>query len=150
MSEYTKLLYVLNKEQQKYSKKIEVIIECPNSFEINFKYNKLNFGSDSFPINYEIPINLNECSKIITDSLMGKIMDADLMYSKSIEILAEKLNPFDIGIVVNKRMEMWLEKKIDKLQMLDSHSDFCKVVENRKVSIEEYEENVWNNNNRFS
>jgi hypothetical protein len=33
--------------------------------------------------------------------------------------------------------------------MLDCYSDFCKVTENRKVSIKEYEENVWNNN-KFS
>lgn len=148
MSEYTKSLYVLNKEQQKYSKKIEVTIECTDD-TIHFIYNKLNFGLNSFPINYEIPIDLDECSKIITDSLMGKIMDATLMYSKSIEILAEKLNPFNIGIIVNKQMEMWLEKKIDKLQMLDSYSDFCKVTDNRKVSIKEYEENIWKNN-KFS
>ena len=148
MSEYTKSLYVLNKEQQKYSKKIEITIECTND-TIHFIYNKLNFGLDSFPINYEIPIDLDKYSKIITDSLMGRIMDADLMYSKSIEILAEKLNPFDIGIVVNKQMEMCLEKKIDKIQMLDSYSEFCKVTDNRKVSVKEYEENVWNNN-KFS
>lgn len=143
MSEYTKLLYVLNKEQQKYSKKLELAIECTDD-TIHFIYNKLNFGLNSFPIDYEIPIDLDELSKIITNSLFGKIMDADLMYSKSIEILAEKLNPFDIGIVVNKQMEIWLEKKIDKLRMLDCYSDFCKVTDNRKVSVNEYEENVWN------
>ena len=141
-------LYSLNKEQQKYSKKLELTIECTND-TIHFIYNKLNFGLDSFPINYEIPIDLDKYSKIITDSLMGRIMDADLMYSKSIEILAEKLNPFDIEIVVNKQMEMWLEKKIDKIQMLDSYSEFCKVTDNRKVSVKEYEENIWNNN-KFS
>jgi hypothetical protein len=63
--------------------------------------------------------------------------------------LSAELNYFDIGIIVNKQMEMWLEKKRDKLSMLDSYSDFCKVTENRKVSVKEYEENVWNNN-RFS
>jgi hypothetical protein len=110
MSEYTKLLYVLNKEQQKYSKKIEVTIEYTDD-TIHFIYNKLNFELNSFPIDYEIPIDLDELSKSISNSLLGKIMDADLMYLKSIEILAEELNPFDIGIVVNKEMEMWLEKK---------------------------------------
>ena len=148
MSKYTKLLYVLNKEQQKYSKKLELTIEFADD-TILFIYNKLNLGLNSFPIDYEIPIDLDELSKTISNSLLGKIMDADLMYLKSIEILAEELNPFDIGIVVNKQMEMWLEKKIDKLLMLDCYSDFCKVTDNRKVSIEEYEENVWNNN-RFS
>lgn len=129
-------LYSLNKEQQKYSKKLELTIECTND-TIHFIYNKLNFELDN------VPINLDEFSKIITDSLMGKIMDADLMYSKSIEILSEKLNPFDIGIVVNKHMEMWLDKKIDKLQMMNSYSEFCKITENRKVSVEEYRKNVW-------
>ena len=36
------------------------------------------------------------------------------------------------------------EKKIDKLQMLYCYSDFCKIMDNRKVSVKEYEENVWN------
>ena len=143
MSEYTKSLYVLNKEQQTYSKKIEVTIECPNSFEINFKYNKLNFGWNSFPI------NLNEYSAKITNPLLGKPIDADMIYYMTLLCLSAELNPFDIGIVVNKQMEMWLDKKIDKLLMLDCYSDFCKITDNRKVSVEEYEKNIWNNN-RFS
>ena len=142
MSEYTKSLYVLNKEQQKYSKKIEVTIECTDD-TIHFIYNKLNFGLD------DENLNLREYSAKITNQLLGKPIDADLMYYMTLLILSAQLNYFDIGIIVNKQMEMWLEKKIDKLLMLDSYSDFCKVTDNRKVSIEEYEENIWNNN-RFS
>lgn len=142
MSEYTKSLYVLNKEQQKYSKKIEVTIECTDD-TIHFTYNKLNFGLD-----YENR-NLHEYSEKITNQLLSKPMDADLMYYTILLCLSAELNPFDIGIVVNKEMEMWLEKKIDRLNMLDSYSEFCKVTDNRKVSVDEYEENVWNNN-RFS
>lgn len=142
MSEYTKSLYILNKEQQKYSKKIEVTIECTDDI-IHFIYNKLNFGLD------DENLNLQEYSTKITNQLLGKPMDADLMYYMTLLILSTQLNYFDIGIIVNKQMEMWLEKKTDKLLMLDSYSDFCKVTENRKVSVKEYEENVWNNN-RFS
>ena len=142
MSEYTKLLYVLNKEQQKYSKKIEVTIECTYDM-IHFTYNKLNFGLD-----YE-NLNLHGYSEKITNQLLGKPMDADFIYYMTLLCLSAEFNYFNIGIVVNKQMEMWLEKKIDKLQMLDCYSDFCKITENRKVSVEEYEENVWNNN-RFS
>ena len=142
MSEYTKSLYVLNKEQQKYSKKIEVTIECTDD-TVHFTYNKLNFGLD------DENLNLHEYSTKITNKLLGKPMDADLMYYMTLLILSAEFNYFDIGIVINKQMEMWLEKKIDKLQMLDSYSDFCKVTDNRKVSVKEYEENVWNNN-RFS
>ena len=144
MSEYTKLLYVLNEEQQKYSKKLELTIECPNTFTINFKYKKLNFGLNSFPIDYEIPINLDEYSEKITNQLWGKPLDADLIYYTTLLTLSAQLNYFDIGIIVNKEMEMWLEKKIDRLQMLDSYSEFCKVTDNRKVSVKEYEENIWN------
>lgn len=129
MSEYTKLLYVLNKEQQKYSKKIEVTIECPNSFEINFEYKKLNFGLDSFPINYEIPINLDEYSAKITNQLLGEPIDADMIYNMTLLCLSAELNPFDIGVVVNKQMEMLLDKKIDKLLMLEPYSDFCEVTD---------------------
>ncbi len=143
MSEYTKSLYVLNREQQKYSKKIEITIECTDD-TIHFIYNKLNFGLD------DENLNLREYSAKITNQLLGKPMDADLMYYMTLLTLSAQLNYFDIGIVVNKRMEMWLEKKIDKLQMLDSYSDFCKVTDNKKVSVKEYEENIWNNNNRFS
>lgn len=144
MSEYVKSLYVLNKEQQKYSKKLELTITFDDKNEtMHYSYNKINFGLD------DIPINLDEFSKVITDKLKYRFIDAGLIYTVAIEILAEKLNPFDIGIVVNKQMEMWLEKKIDKLQMLDSYSDFCKVTDNRKVSIKEYEENIWKNN-KFS
>lgn len=142
MTEYTKLLYVLNKEQQKYSKKIEVTIEYTDD-TIHFIYNKLNFGLD------DENLNLREYSAKITNQLLGKPMDASLMYYMTLLILSAQLNYFDIGIIVNKQMEMWLEKKIDKLWMLDCYSDFCKVTDNRKVSIEEYEENIWNNN-RFS
>lgn len=142
MSEYTKSLYVLNKEQQKYSKKIEVTIECTYD-TIHFTYNKLNFGLD------DENLNLREYSAKITNKLLGKPMDADLIYYMTLLCLSAQLNYFDIGIVVNKDMKMWLEKKIDKLQMLDSYSDFCKVVDNRKVSVKEYEENIWNTN-RFS
>ena len=142
MTEYTKLLYVLNKEQQKYSKKIEVTIEYTDD-TIHFIYNKLNFGLD------DENLNLQKYSVKITNQLLGKPMDADLMYYMTLLILSAQLNYFDIGIVVNKQMEMWLEKKIDKLRMLDSYSDFCKVTDNRKVSVKEYEENIWNNN-RFS
>ena len=143
MSEYTKFLYVLNKEQQKYSKKIEVTIECTYD-TVHFTYNKLNFGLNSFPVDYEIPINLYEYSAKITNQLFGKLIDADMMYYITLSCLSVELNPFDIGIAVNKQMEIWLKKKIDKLQMLDCYSDFCKVTENRKVSVEEYEENIWN------
>lgn len=87
-------------------------------------------------------MSIREYSAKITNQLLGKPMDADLMYYMTLLILSAQLNYFDIGIVVNKQMEMWLEKKIDKLQMLDCYSDFCKVTDNRKVSIEEYEENV--------
>ena len=137
MSEYTKSLYVLNKEQQKYSKKIEVTIECTDD-TIHFIYNKLNFGLD------DENLNLHEYSAKITNQLLGKPMDADLMYYMTLLILSAELNYFNIGIVVNKQMEMWLEKKTDKLRMLDSYSDFCKIVDNRKISVKEYEENVWN------
>ena len=140
MSEYTKSLYVLNKEQQKYSKKIEVTIECTYD-TVHFTYNKLNFGLD------DENLNLREYSAKITNQL--KPMSADLIYYMTLLCLSAELNYFDIGIVVNKQMEMLLEKKIDKLRMLDSYSDFCKITENRKVSVKEYEENVWNNN-RFS
>lgn len=142
MSECTKSLYVLNKEQQKYSKKIEVTIECTDD-TIHFIYNKLNFGLD------DENLNLQEYSAKITNQLLGKPMDADLIYYTILLILSAELNYFNIGIVVNKQMEMWLEKKIDKLQMLDCYSDFCKITDNRKVSVKEYEENIWNNN-RFS
>ncbi len=137
MSEYTKSLYILNKEQQKYSKKIEVTIECTYD-TIHFTYNKLNFGLD------DENLNLHEYSKKITNRLLGKPMDADLMYYMILLILSAQFNYFDIVIVVNKQMEMWLEKKIDKLLMLDSYSEFCKVVDNRKVSVKEYEKNIWN------
>ena len=122
MSEYTKSLYVLNKEQQKYSKKIEVTIECTYG-TVHFAYNKLNFGC------YEIPINLDEYSAKITNELLGKPIDADMIYNMTLLCLSAELNPFDIGIVVNKQMEMWLDKKIDRLQMLESYSDFCEVTD---------------------
>ena len=142
MNEYTKSLYVLNKEQQKYSKKIEVTIECTDD-TVHFIYNKLNFALD------DENLNLHEYSAKITNQLLGKPMDADLMYYMTLLILSAELNYFDIGVVVNKQMKMWLEKKIDKLLMLNCYSDFCKVTDNRKVSVKEYEENIWNDN-RFS
>ena len=80
-------------------------------------HDKLNFGLD------DENLNLHEYSTKITNQLLGKRMDADLMYYMTLLCLSAELNYFDIGIVVNKQMEMWLEKKIDKLQMLDC---YCK------------------------
>ena len=108
VSEYTELLYVLNKEQQKYLKKIEVTIE-PIGDTIHFTYKNLYFG-------LEIEnLNLQECSEKITNQLLGKPIDTYLMYYKTLLYLSSQLNSFDIGVVVNIEMEMRLEKKIKKL-----------------------------------
>lgn len=81
MSEYTKLLYVLNKEQQKYSKKIEVTIECTYD-TVHFTYNKLNFGLD------DENLNLQKYSAKITNQLLGKPIDADMIYYTTLLILS--------------------------------------------------------------
>lgn len=127
-------LWQLNKRQHIYKNQIELYIECETD-TIHFYYNKLYFS-------FDIPVDLNKIGDFITKSLMGKIMSFSIVYFTAMNILSEKLNPFDIGIVLNKNIEDILDKKIEEKLLLNSYSIFCKT--NNNISIKEFENNVWN------
>lgn len=103
------ILYHLNKEQYKFNDKIELYMNC-TAFTVDFKYIPL------YRTCRDIPVKLEEIGDIIANKLYGKKLDIAIVYYTAMSELAERLNPYDIGIVLNHEVEDIIKKRIDRVE----------------------------------
>lgn len=83
----------------------------------------LNFTfTPNFPFYERYDKDLDILTQKITSSLIGKLADAQTLYSHTIEILADYLNPHNIGIVIDNSVEEMIKKVEKKQALLNEYS----------------------------
>ena len=117
-------LLCLNEYQKQFQMRFSVYIE--RSEEINSYNDELKFRfTPNFTFYEKYDKDLGILTQKIANSLVGELADAQTLYSHTLEVLADYLNPHNVGIVIDSSVEEKIKKVEERRALLDDYSKVC-------------------------
>ena len=144
-----KELLDFNKKQKEYKNHFELYIYI--SGQAN-EYIHFNFVPN-FPFSANYKDKLEEITSSTTKTLAGELCGCSLIYLSNMHALAEYLNPFDIGIILNSKVETELKPITDRYMLQDFYSTYyssydSNTPESDKLSYQDWYNKIWNGDNK--